>query len=268
MILVSVDFDYFVRELKSWDWGHSDENGGQAGLYAYKAWYVRYVTSRIDIIKETDPKIHADFEPIQLLSKFRELGLKFNDRTRMMIAESHGEAYHFFKEMQSNVMIHLDAHHDMYDDSDEITCGNWLANLTKIKRGMEIYHVVPKWEREWYPNAKSKEEMFKEISSAIKNEIKQRATIRHVFFEDLPKFNQVVEGIFFCRSGSWTPPHLDQEFIDMLKVFIIGTGILPSNIIELPLIVRNFNMKEIEETRKKFLEAEKMLREKGGMKND
>lgn len=263
MILVSVDFDYFVRELPKWDWGHGDENGGQADVYAYKAWYVRYITSKIDIIKETDPKTHADFEPIRLLSKFRELGLKFNDKTRLMIADSHADVYYFFKEMQSNVMIHIDAHHDMYDDRDEITCENWLANLTKIKENMEIYHVVPKWEKEWYPSAKSKEEVLKKISSAIKNEIKQRATIRHVFFEGLSKFNDVVEGIFFCRSGSWTPPHLDQEFIDMVKVFVIGTGILPSNIIEHPLIVRDFDMKKIEEERKKFLEMEKNLKEEG-----
>lgn len=253
--MVSVDFDYFVRELPIWDWGHMDENNKEAYLYAKKIWYVRYITSEIDIIKETDPKTYADFEPIDLLSKFRELGLKFNDKTRLMIADSHADVYYFFKEMQSNVMIHIDAHHDMYDDRDEITCENWLANLTKIKENMEIYHVVPKWEKEWYPSAKSKEDMLERVSSAIRKEIKQRAIIRHVFFEDLPKFDSVVEGIFFCRSGAWTPPHLDQEFIDMVKVFVVKTGIIPSNIIEHPLVVRNFNENEVKEARKKFLKA-------------
>jgi len=259
MILVSVDFDYFVRELPIWDWGHQDENGKNAEIYTNVIWNVRYTTSRIDIIKETDLKKYADFEPLYLLSKFRKLGLKFNNTTRMMIAESHAQAYQFFKEMQSNVMIHIDAHHDMYDDNDEITCGNWLANLTKVKQGMEIYHVVPKWEQEWYSGIKTKDEMFKKISSAIGNEIKQRAVIKHLFFEDLPKFNDVVEGIFFCRSGSWTPPHLDQDFIDMLKVFVVSTGILPSNIIEYPLVYRKFDINEIRIEREKYLKMEKEL---------
>jgi hypothetical protein len=198
--ILSIDFDFFVREDPMWDFGHSETNG----MFMQLAWSARYMG--LDLYSDCDMKKYADFMPDCLIGNLLRLGFHFKKNLKLAMAESHVKAYDFIKEEfgeECNV-YNFDAHHDMFGGHEELNCGNWLLKLRAENLVKKIVWVKPKWLRE-----------FMDGSVHLPR-------TKEVYYDELIKKNLNVkfDGIFFCRSGVWTPPHLDGEFAKMVRVFL------------------------------------------------
>lgn len=122
-----------------------------------------------------------------------------------MIKQSHLEAYNFIQtyyapEIHSGIELYnLDMHPDMVNDNPQLDCGNWIKHLILNNR-TEYRDVKLKW---------------------IYNPVSQIAyQFGHAFdnfaTEDLSILdNKFFNLIFLCRSDNWSPPHLDNSFIEL-----------------------------------------------------
>ena len=245
MIYLSIDFDYFVREKIIWDWGHS-ENYERLNLFGNLIWPIRY--GSVDIFKETDPKTYADFQPIEILQRLRDKGLHINNQTKLGIAESHEKAYPFFANGGNpHLLIHLDAHHDLYSKG-TLNCGNWLYHLAKKYHQLKVLFVHPNWALDEHLSSAEKD---------ISKDILKEVNIKYITYDQLPVLNQDIDKIFVCRSGVWVPPHFDRVFENMVKL-IAFSGILGNNITEYGLIKRDVITEK--EAKKIYLDYQKSLK--------
>jgi len=201
--LVSVDFDFFVREKVEWDWGHQETM-----LFLNPIWTFRYA-STINIRRETDPKKYADFEPTEIVHRLWSKNLVQGRRYRVATAESHLSILEFCKGEAFDLVINLDAHHDMYHEPKDgkPDCGNlWVPLYDAMPKARHI-HVYPKWQN----------------GDLVTPPVRP---IEQTPWPDLKIGNGYeVTRLFFCRSGCWVPPHLDPLFNSMVTQFGRGLAI-------------------------------------------
>ena len=204
MNVLSVDFDYFIdttlkeRVLlfpdsgtENWDWDTQ-----------ILIWTSLYSTS------VSNKKLHGqkDIREIGVLNDeidilFDLVDMYIKEDTQLLISESHKEIASLInKNKNSNEKINvynIDFHDDCFSSSEtEIHCGNWarilvnekiIDNISWIKRhdseyiGSDIIHNIYNSIQELYNNPRT-------LSAGI-------------------------DHIFICRSGMWSPPHLDDEFV-------------------------------------------------------
>ena len=131
---------------------------------------------------------------------------KQNEKCPVRIANSHIHIYDFICEYAQKrkadrlYITHIDMHHDMFNDNDELDCGNWLLKISeKYKTGIE-----------WIANPISRE-MFGLNES-------QFDIIRTSIADVKPRKYDI---IFLCRSDNWLPPHLDIHFQRLIKEIAI-----------------------------------------------
>jgi hypothetical protein len=205
---LSIDFDFFARELIEWDWGHGD-----TALFATMIWSARYASS-VDVHAETDPAHWADFRPVDLIEVLERRGLRMappSDRPAMFwVSESHRALFTRLQGMPApDVLLHMDAHHDCWPypdrrEPDGVSCGNWLTALLRRQqwRNVEVIYTRPSW----------KEERERRCDGKL-----HTTKVREVVFSDWPGFEEPVQvrNIFLCRSAPWVPPHLDEQFLDL-----------------------------------------------------
>ena len=193
---LSIDFDFFIREKAIWDFGHRENS-----LFLNGIWDIRY--SQIDLVRETDIKTFADFEPYQIMSKLEEKGLKITKNTEFFLCESHLGIVTAFRGNNADMLISMDAHHDMFGgaiepcieiDGSKIDCGSWLNFFTDKKYYKKVLIVYPKW---------------KDINDDLG---KLKIPHKIVKWDKLPKNDYEVKRVFLCRSGCWVPPHHDKDF--------------------------------------------------------
>ena len=124
----------------------------------------------------------------------------------VMVSYTHRHIYDFVNELTDYdfstriSMTNLDMHHDMFNDNEEVDCGNWVIHL------MNTY---PKYFHKWIANPISKEAYgfnegeneFDELVSTSLKDIK----------------GEKYDAIFICRSDNWLPPHLDNKFDELLS---------------------------------------------------
>lgn len=200
--ILSVDFDFFIRENPSWDYGHSEEDS----IFLNTAWIARYMS--VDLYAETDIKKYADFQPVDMFMKLIWLGFNFKN-TKLVVADSHKHAYDVLG--KKSKVINFDAHHDLWKEKkDKVDCGNWLYK--GIQNGLvgELFWVAPTWSREF--NGKEKywfqKGQYKEIKGYYFDQLKEN------------QFKKTqIDTLFICRSGAWVPPHHDAEFVRMVTLF-------------------------------------------------
>jgi len=196
-VVVSVDFDYFIRESPLWNWSHLDD----------MVWHVRY--AELDLFAETNIGKFADFPPDALGRILRKKGLQLDRRTKLARAFEHEKAYDFLKGKPIKLLVNFDAHHDIHDHdtyvnrpAKKVEVGNWLWFLKP--RGM-IYIVYPKW-------------CIRE--RAVPRLGRPKENVRILTIRKLPHFNQHVDYLFVCRSDAWTPPHHDETFEQMFSILL------------------------------------------------
>ena len=178
--LLSVDFDFFIKENPIWDFGHNETNE----IFMHAAWLARYLS--IDLYKETDIRRYADFAPDALISKLRWLGFKL-EKPSVIIADSHKFAFDVVKSMRDCRIFNFDAHHDCWMDMSEINCANWLSRSILAKYALKsALWIAPSWLREF------------------DNDFSKSLGINAKYFSYLKKneFKGIkIDAIFLCRSG-------------------------------------------------------------------
>ena len=136
---VSIDFDFFVRELPEWDFSHNDTHPDPM-LYKEKLWLARYATHRLYLW--TDIPTYADFLPETLFAELcGDKGLKLGDPRgrRIGVADSHRHAFEFFHAQWKlteppQLLLNIDAHHDCYPI--------WTREMVEGERLNQIHRKV------------------------------------------------------------------------------------------------------------------------------
>jgi len=252
---VSVDWDYFVRSLYSWDWGHQESPMFMAG-WMWETRMAGLLSNNLDIQGEMDPARWANPKPSSFWNILSQLGYDFSVLDsivesgkclvpNVVVADSHAVAGLAFKGVANEVgspdiIINFDAHHDMgYGNKAAVqklirqgtlTCDMWLLLLMDLYREMKAHVVFPNWRLEELPLDGEWDDMKK----VIPPQVQRRTKIGAFVGEDgavsevvRPDQRLEVEALFVCRSSAWTPPWLDEQFIDFIDEIRDHTGCEP-----------------------------------------
>lgn len=207
---LSIDFDFFVREDPWWDWGHDE----RMHVFMEQAWKMRYRNGLVglgpDVVKETDPATHADFLPLKLPEQLMAKNMVLSSRRAVRVADSHVHAYEMLTASaqrggKPDVLLNIDAHHDVFSTG-PLNCGNWLVHYAQRVPGVRMVQLYPEWK--WRDNYDGPGKLPALELRSFKS-----------FSFPTPV---VVRDIFLCRSGSWVPPHLDDQFKWMALRFAKG----------------------------------------------
>lgn len=116
----------------------------------------------------------------------------------IMVADSHRHAHDFImknvKKSSEIELINIDFHHDLYqsyENKGEPHAGDWALKLQE---------KLPKLKLKWVKRDDS------EMPDLPIEEISIKEALQGAF-----------DIIFLCRSGAWSPPHLDGAFIEMAE---------------------------------------------------
>ncbi len=208
--LLSIDWDYFIYTKNTW------------GLYLENKkslidlWYKRYIQAKArgkNILKafQLSPEVDTFWNKIKKYFKFEK-------NIKAYVSDSHALSYKIAKECNCKVVYLFDFHADLgYGGlaslNHEVNCSNWLGKLLKEKQIKEANIF-------YSPYTVEKPEFFKPMNN-----------IFNIRYYDFNNFNKciVVSVIHLCRSGSWTPPWLDNKFTQ----FVDALGI-PYEIVNCP----------------------------------
>lgn len=191
--VLSIDFDYFQKAKE-----HTLMNCYLEGIdlntkVSEFVWSSLYAFHGEEIKKVTIHKKH--------LNEIKRIIRAQSPETTCIVAQSHEHIYDFLKEGYANSsytschLYNVDMHHDLFNDNDEMDCGNWIGHLKE-----EISCDVT-----WIANPVSKKVYELQNFDIIQ--------------EDLSVLkDKQFDFVFLCRSDAWIPPHLDIYFDDLLEL--------------------------------------------------
>lgn len=219
-IYLSVDFDYFCRELPEWDWGHAETS-----VYSEIVW-----PTRVRHLEGTSLETHALPHPRDFWTKLTEAGFNFDDCESVDVADSHMfAAPDFIDRAPGKVeIVNFDAHHDMgykewpelkrkWLDKGRVDCSNWLLALLYKFHETTASVVYPAW--------KGTREVDDGSKSWTHKPIKGRFSY-HVYSEELlRRLAGDVVGIFIAKSSAWMPPWHDKAFADFVDRAAATAGV-------------------------------------------
>lgn len=191
MNILSVDFDYFIKASDKAQILFPDGGAEFSFIDDFFVWMSAYGTSMMcgdPLISETSVDTKALRRVSDIIKKNVAAG------NRAMIADSHRHAYDFIRKYgdSENVIYNIDYHHDCFlTQSNEVHCGNWMRKLMEKGLAKNAYWI-------------------KRRNSSHKDKPKAVSALP---FSKLP---ETYDLIFVCRSGWWTPPHLDTYFVEYL----------------------------------------------------
>lgn len=196
--LLTVDWDAFVPVGHAGDDMRWDISHAETKFHLNALWQTR--GGLMELMK-VDPDLAQPFWPA--------MGRLFQDLPRFtLVSDSHMYAYNWLDDIQTVVLV--DAHHDCWSgQAGAVDCSNWARRWLDRNPKRHMHWLVPGWvdtelyESDWV--------RFKQnqVSIHILDDVLHAQDI-----EGLPKR---VDRVHVCRSGCWTPPWLDQAFIDWLK---------------------------------------------------
>ncbi len=213
--VLSIDFDYF-QKISSADILADYPDGVDLPTFlASTIWISHYANPRT---KEVLLGVEADHEG---LKQIREI-LSNSKKTKkdVMMVQSHKLIYDFIMDnynggdYDSVEVVNVDMHHDMFNNGDEVDCGNWA---THILQDIENCKVT------WIANPISVEAYG--TKPALEG---------NTFYDLSVLKDKQFDLIFICRSDSWLPPHLDKEF-EKLYYFVLeefGGAMVDSQVTE------------------------------------
>jgi hypothetical protein len=243
---LSVDWDYFVRSLGAWDWAHKEAPFFMSG----EMWSIRlgpFLAQGFDLMEEMSPDKWARPKPTTFWSVLKQLGYNFDYIEDFVVAESHSAAAPSFYETARwheeypDYIINFDAHHDLgycewarlheMIEEGTCTCDMWLCALLEWLPGVEARIVYPSWLREEVSIDRQWENLEGKIPKKMFFD-----RVEMGFFEDedgsigevvVPGEDIEVLSLFICRSGAWTPPWLDEQFVEFVNEAARETGVEP-----------------------------------------
>lgn len=196
--VLSIDYDYFMKfENDDISVLNSFPDGTEQfiGLSDY-VWASRlaceYASGEIAKVSCNSDEL---FEVWKFLMKQRK-------SVPVLITNSHVHIYDFIKKHMKKHdglrVVNLDFHHDAYDRTDELNCGNWV-NFLDREFSLEYDWVTS--DCGW--NAAGKKPGI----------LEGRPRFRSIseFRKVNPRFKPDI--IFICRSDVWVPPHMDSQFL-------------------------------------------------------
>lgn len=197
--LLTIDWDYFMPYIHIMNTSYMENKSN-----IENHWYKMYLENKYlgrDITKTMGT---ADFLRgfwDKLSDKF-----KFDYKTKLIVSDSHKEAYYAAKEFDCREVYNIDAHTDLgYGGMEslnfEVNCANWLGKLFKD-------HVINKGDIILSPYSMEEPDDFDEINHNFNIEYKGIDAIEE---------STEVKAIHICRSGAWTAPWLDCEFEEFIK---------------------------------------------------
>jgi len=197
--LLSVDWDYFIYTRSAW--GSYNENKRSL----IDLWYKRYILGKArgeDIQKAFLLSSEAD----AFWEKIRECFI-FEKDIKVYVSDSHALSYEMAKANNCEAVYLFDSHADLgYGGLSslnfEVNCSNWLGKLLKDK-------IIKEANIFYSPYATEKPEYFKQMNSVY--------NIRYRDFNDLGDEPVMTAAVHICRSGAWTPPWLDNRFIQFVN---------------------------------------------------
>ena len=195
---LSIDWDYFIdataneRAMMFPDGGNEKYTDFLLNII----WTIRYEGSMRAAEHSSEYRKMTDIgvleNELQMLTNYlEERGL------RAVVAESHREAHDLFLEQlgtnEKFNLVNIDFHHDLYKNRAGIVdCGNWISELLSAGR---INHLT------WVARSDSDE------TPEPHNTNKQ--ITRTFDLEAVLSAMDEPDCVFICRSGVWSPPHLD-----------------------------------------------------------
>ncbi len=197
--LLSIDWDYFIYTNEH-NWGSYTENNRSL----VDLWYKRYIQE-----KAWGRDIQNSFQLSPELDKFWERireRFKFENGTKAYVSDSHALSYNIAIDNCCKIVCLFDAHADLgYGGLSslnfEVNCSNWLGKLLKDKQINEAYIF-------YSLHTAEKPEHFEPMNSIY--------NIGYCKFDDLNR-DIKVSVIHICRSGAWTPPWLDDRFVQFIN---------------------------------------------------
>jgi len=215
--VLSIDWDYWFRDHPEQDWGHRE-----TGIFISFIWPIRAGEILGRGMKLEDFALEGEGWK-DLPSSLEDQGWTFDEELEFHLAESHGSAYQAIKDMNTDdglvELINIDAHHDvMYelDPDTEIQCDNWIMALAREGRLSRVVQVYPEWRKE-DPDADM-------LRTDVRMELEELGVeyVEVFGFEELESYH--VHMAFFCRSGAWVPPWLDEEFMEAAQSWLGISG--------------------------------------------
>ena len=190
--VLSIDWDYFFKASAN---TRADlfPDGGNEKLPTYlqsAIWCNRYASS------DKLSKVRLDS---QVLAKVLDV-CNASPVKMFIVAESHQSIYEFVKYYSEYAiksakfgglnLVNIDFHHDMFNfNMKEVNCGNWLNHFMDEYKDSSFTWV-----------ARKDSQLSKD-----KRDLKSRYDLN--FIKDT-----AWDIVFVCRSGMWSPPHLDKQF--------------------------------------------------------
>jgi len=117
------------------------------------------------------------------------------------VSDSHAFAYELLRGIDHVLLV--DAHHDCWREDGlgvekreiKIYCHNWLRVWLSKGRNRRVTWVRPKWS----------EGLFE-----IPKDLRKRVSLTD-------KIDGKIDRVHICRSGCWTPPWLDKQFVQFVE---------------------------------------------------
>lgn len=195
--VLSIDYDYFQKISMDMIYSYPDgiETTCELNEIIWAAHYADH--------KELK-HIKINHEEIAALSEL----LQKQDKTcPILITQSHKDIYDFIlKQATTNAIsiTNIDMHHDLSNNNNQLDCGNWIGMLQKTHT-IKLDWVVNPISMDIFCPVSENDEDFRLIRSFV-----------------IPTINQILDKkydiVFLCRSDTWSPPHLDKYFIDIINV--------------------------------------------------
>jgi hypothetical protein len=233
MRVLSIDWDYFIKEDPMLDWGHRE-----AAFFLNQAWAFRRERPAFDpiegFLKNPDGTFQIVKDDLTKLAPFAGaeediLNLPcVRGSYNIATAESHLAILKFLEGKTNLEIVNIDAHHDIYyrtKNFKDPDCGEWAGSLIYSGRVKSYTQIYPGWRKE-----KGYEE-GNEMGVARWGRKKLGVNMRMTWDKpiDVIKWNKV-DMVFICRSGCWVPPDYDDRFNEFCRRMGVN-GILKPRII-------------------------------------
>lgn len=198
MVLLSIDWDYFI----------STENQSIVSTVENQRtivdlWYKRYFQQQ-SFGKDIQNAYQLSKEVDDFWKKIKGF-FQFAKETKVYVSDSHALSYKIAENYNVNEVYLFDAHSDLgYGGLEslqfEVNCANWLGKLLSNEK-IEKAHII------YSPYTKEKKEEFKEIN--------ERFNVNYLKFNELP-IGIKTSVVHICRSGAWSPPWFDKQFVKFI----------------------------------------------------
>jgi hypothetical protein len=203
--VLSIDWDYYINasnDIRN-EWFPNipeDILTEEERTELWEPYYKKYNIKTIDLLRDE-------------LDKTKNIirnNINNNKNIIKMVNESHRYIYCIINQILSEsreksiTVFNIDHHHDMYQYhkyDEKVNCSNWVTILKEeLENNFEYYWI--------------KREDSEEYSLAGKIEC-NICTI-----DDIS--DKVFDIIFLCKSGAWSPPHLDSQYKELTD-FMLNT---------------------------------------------